>query len=72
MDLRDKNSGKFNEMVKLENKSKTHCSQFVKTSKKLVKKFDQLLSAAGWRELRKADDVCKQNTTIATREEADI
>lgn len=24
----------------------THCSQFVKASKKLIKKFDQLLSAA--------------------------
>lgn len=40
----------------------THCSQFVKTSEKLVEEFDQLLSAARRRQLREADDVCKQNT----------
>lgn len=39
----------------------THFSQFVKTSEKLVEKLDQLLSAARRRELREADDVCKQN-----------
>ncbi|KAF3840244.1 hypothetical protein F7725_018961 [Dissostichus mawsoni] len=36
--------------------------QFVEASEELVEQFDQLMSAAGRRQLSEAHDVCKQNT----------
>lgn len=60
---------KFHETVMSDRSSKTHISQFVKASEKLVEKFDQLLSAARRRQLREADDVCKQNTAQRRRGE---
>ena len=40
----------------------TNRSQFVEASKELIEQLDQLLSAAGRRQLGEAHDVCKQNT----------